>query len=140
MKIILDTNVLVNVLLSPSQSTASFKVLEKCLAGELQPQMGCALFNEYEDVLNRPDIRTNVKYTPEEVDYILDGLLSVCTWVKVHYLWRPNLQDEGDNHLIELAVASNTRWIVTRNARDLTSGELNFNIQAVAPDTFLEVI
>ena len=30
--------------------------------------------------------------------------MSRCRWVEVFYAWRPNLPDEADNHLIELAV------------------------------------
>ncbi|NOQ35080.1 MAG: PIN domain-containing protein [Methylococcaceae bacterium] len=46
MKIILDTNILVNVLLSPSKKSASYKVFKRCLTGQFKPQIGCALFNE----------------------------------------------------------------------------------------------
>ena len=140
MKIVVDTNILVNVLLSPSKTNASFMVLEKCLSGQLKPQISCALFNEYEDVLSRPEIQAKAKYTTDEIKQILDGFLSVCTWVKINYLWRPNLRDEGDNHLIELAVASNTRWIVTQNIKDLKSGDLRFSLQSISPDQFIEVV
>ncbi len=32
----------------------------------------------------------------------------------VYYGWRPNLPDEGDNHLIELALAGSAQAIVNR--------------------------
>ena len=136
----MDTNILVNVMLSPSRKSASYKIFEMCLTEQLKPQIGCALFNEYEDVLSRPEIQARAKYTIDEMDQILDGFLSVCTWVKVNYLWRPNLKDEGDNHLIDLAVASNTQWIVTQNIKDLNSGELKFSFRSVSPDELIEVI
>jgi predicted nucleic acid-binding protein len=41
-------------------------------------------------------------------------------------LWRPNLPDEADNHLIELALAGNADTIVTTNTKDLAHGELRF--------------
>ena len=140
MKIIVDTNILVNVLLSPSKKSSSFKIVEMCLMGQLEPQIGCALFNEYEDVLRRPEIQAMAKYTPEEINQIMDGFLNVCSWVKVNYLWRPNLKDEGDNHLIDLAVASNTKWIVTQNIKDLNSGDLKFSFRSISPNEFLEVL
>jgi hypothetical protein len=34
------------------------------------------------------------------------GFLSVCHWCEIYYLWRPNLADEADNHVLELAVAA----------------------------------
>ncbi|NOQ35079.1 MAG: putative toxin-antitoxin system toxin component, PIN family, partial [Methylococcaceae bacterium] len=94
--------------------------------------------NEYEDVLYRPEIQAMAKYTTEEINQILDGFLNISSWVKVNYLWRPNLKDEGDNHLIDLAVASNAEWIVTQNLKDLNSGELKFNFRAISPNDFME--
>jgi hypothetical protein len=34
-----------------------------------------------------------------------DAILSICHWQKVSYAWQPNLPDDADNHLVELAVA-----------------------------------
>jgi len=44
-------------------------------------------------------------------------------WTEVFFLWRPNLRDEADNCIIETAVAGGARMIVTRNVRDLRSGD-----------------
>jgi predicted nucleic acid-binding protein len=71
---------------------------------------------------------------------VFDGLLSCCRWVEVFYAWRPNLPDEADNHLIELAVAAQAQAIVTRNHRDLTRGELKFpSLEVLTPEQCLEV-
>ena len=104
------------------------------------PHVGSALFSEYEDVLNRPEIQMKAKYTPAEINDLLDGFLSCCTWVNIHYLWRPNLRDEGDNHLVDLAVASNAKWIVTQNMKDLESGELTFGFRSITPEALLEML
>jgi len=64
--------------------------------------------------------------TAREREDLLDAFLSVCEWVPVYYLWRPNLPDEGDNHLIELAVAGAATSVITQNVRDLRRGELRF--------------
>ncbi|MCP4751680.1 MAG: PIN domain-containing protein, partial [Proteobacteria bacterium] len=69
----------------------------------------------------------------------LDDFLSICRWVRVYYSWRPNLRDEGDNHLIELAVAGGTKVIITKNIRDFQESELSFpEISILAPNQFLE--
>ena len=57
---------------------------------------------------------------------LLDIFLSSCRWTPIYFGWRPNLPDEGDNHLIELAVAGSAQVIVTRNLNDLTGGDLSF--------------
>jgi len=138
-KVIIDTNIIVNVFLSPNASSASYKIFEMCLMGELIPQMGCALYSEYEDVINRTSIQEKANYTRDEIEKMLDGFFSQSAWVKTPFLWRPNLEDEGDNHLIDLAVASNTEWIITQNIKDLNSGELKFSFQCVSPGQFLEI-
>jgi len=46
-----------------------------------------------------------------------------------------NFIDEGDNFLIELALARNATQIVTNNLRDLGNAELNFpNLKIVTPE------
>jgi predicted nucleic acid-binding protein len=52
--------------------------------------------------------------------------LSYCTWIQIYYRWWLNLSDEGDNHLIELAVAGNAQFIVTYNLKDFKSMGLQF--------------
>ena len=53
--------------------------------------------------------------------------------------WRPNLPDEADNHLIQLALAGNAEAIVTHNVRDVRQGELQFgNLRVLTPGQYLE--
>lgn len=65
--------------------------------------------------------------------------MAVCQWVHVYYLWRPNLPDEGDNHIVELAIAGYAQTIVTNNTRDFKKPELLFpRINIIKPNEFLE--
>ena len=57
---------------------------------------------------------------------MLNAFLSVCTWQTVYYIWRPNLPDEADNHLVELAVAGRAEAIVTWNTQGFQQAELRF--------------
>lgn len=76
----------------------------------------------------------------EERQNALDDFLSICKWTKFYYTWRPNLKDEGDNHLIELAVAGGASIIVTNNIRDFRKPELYFpEISILTPNQFIEV-
>ena len=70
---------------------------------------------------------------------VLAALARQGRWVTVYYGWRPNLPDEGDNHLIEPALADGALAIVTHNLRDLRGGELRLgNLRVLTPAQCLE--
>ncbi len=123
-RLVLDTSVFVAALRSAGGPSRA--VLRLCLKRRCQPLMGQKLFNEFEDIMGRAVLFRRSALTPSEREELLDAFLSVCEWVPVFYLWRPNLPDEGDNHLIELAVAGTATALVTQNVRDLRGGELRF--------------
>lgn len=103
--------------------------------------MGAALFNEYEELLGRAPLMVKSPLTAKERQRLFAALLAVSEWVKVYFLWRPNLPDEADNHLIELAVAGCAKSIVTNNLGDLQQGELRFpGLQILTPRQFLHPI
>lgn len=133
----LDTDVLVAALLR--NGGAARDVLRACLRHHYQPVIGPALMAEYEDVMGRAALFARSTLTTGEREEVLDALLSCCRWVEVFYAWRPNLPDEADNHLIELAVAAQADAIVTRNVRDLARGELKFPaLRVLTPQQCLE--
>lgn len=133
--IVLDTNVFVSAL--RSGGGASRQVLRRILLGQVMPLFGNALWQEYQDLLGR-DVWTP-ETTPEERLQVLAALARAGRWVSVYYGWRPNLRDEGDNHLIELAIAGNAEAVVTHNVRDLTRGELAWpQLRVVTPHQFLK--
>ena len=124
-RIVIDTNVLIGALIG-QEFGANRKLLELCLKGEFQPLISYALFSEYEELINRPSILKLCKRSSEEIDILFNGLLSVCELVKIYYLWRPNLVDEGDNYLVELAIAGNAQILVTHNIKDFQQSQLKF--------------
>ncbi len=128
--LVIDTNVLVGALLGGGG--ASRRVVRACLSGIYQPLMGVALFSEYEDVFSREPVWQNALLNARERREVFDGFLNACRWIEVFFAWRPNLPDEADNHLMELAVAGNALAIVTGNVRDLARGELRFPSQPFA--------
>jgi putative PIN family toxin of toxin-antitoxin system len=138
MRIVVDTNVLLGACLGTGAANA---VVAACLQGQCVPLMGNALFNEYEDVFGRDELFENCKLDRAERVDLLDVFFSCCEWTRVYYSWRPNLPDEGDNHLVELAIAGGANFIVTRNLRHLKRMELLFpKLQIADPETFLKEI
>jgi putative PIN family toxin of toxin-antitoxin system len=115
------------------------RVLRLCLEGQFKPLMGAALLAEYEDLLGREAVWRRAQLAAAERETFLDIFLSICQWTRIYYAWRPNLGDEGDNHLMELAVAGQADYLVTRNVRDLRGGELRFpHISVVTPTQLLK--
>jgi putative PIN family toxin of toxin-antitoxin system len=135
--VVLDTNVVTAALLRGGKAVRT--ILRGAFEGHYTPLMGSALFAEYQDVCARDAVFANSVLSAKERAEVVDALLSVSRWVEIYYLWRPNLGDEADNHLIELALAGGASVIVTRNVRDLVRGELRFpNLRILTPEQFLE--
>jgi predicted nucleic acid-binding protein len=96
--------------------------------------MGHALLLEYEDLLGREPVFRRSTLSAAERRELFEAFVSVCDWVHVYYLWRPNLRDEGDNHVFELAVAGGAEAIITNNVQDFRSAELRFpDLHVLAP-------
>jgi putative PIN family toxin of toxin-antitoxin system len=123
-KVVVDTSIFISALIVPSGP--SREVVRRCLQGSFSPLMGAALFYEYESVIGREPILAQCPLSQAEVLGLTQAFMSVCTWIDIFYLWRPNLKDEGDNHLIELAVAGNADVLVTNNLKDFRNAELLF--------------
>jgi len=100
--------------------------------------VGTALLSEYEEVFGREALFRRSRLDAGERQELLDIFLARCAWVRVYFGWRPNLVDEADNHLFELAVAAQAGAIVTGNTRHLRAGELLFpGIAILDPSTFV---
>jgi putative PIN family toxin of toxin-antitoxin system len=123
-RIILDSNVLVSAF--TSSEGASRQVLRCVLNNLAEALISVALFAEYEAVLARRETQRRCPLTVSEQIRLFDAFLSRTQLVEVYYRWRPNLRDEGDNHVLELAVAAGDAPIVTFNRRDFRGGELRF--------------
>ena len=136
MNVVIDTNIWISALVS--QDGVSREVIRLALQGKVSPQISTTLFLEYEAVMKREKIQTLCPLSEDEQLELFQAFLSTCGWNEIFYLWRPNLDDVGDDFLIELAVASNSRVIITENVKDLAFGELHFDIEALTPKQFLE--
>lgn len=138
MNIVLDTNIFIGACLGQG---AANRVVMWCLKNTLTPLMGASLLAEYEDVLSRTELFTRSRLTAIEREELLDIFLAHCQWTRIYYAWRPNLKDEGDNHLIELAVAGNASYIVTYNLKDFKQAELRFPVLRICkPEVFFEEV
>jgi putative PIN family toxin of toxin-antitoxin system len=136
MRVVIDTNIFLGACLGLG---AANHVIAACLRGQATPLMGTTLFSEYEDVLHRSELFRKSRLNAKERESLLDIFMAKCEWVRIYYAWRPNLRDEGDNHLVELAIAGAAQAIVTRNLRDVARMELNFpHLKVCSPEVLLQ--
>jgi putative PIN family toxin of toxin-antitoxin system len=137
LRIVVDTNVFVGALLRSEGYNR--KVLRSCLEERSKPIMGQALLSEYEDLMGRRQLFRNSLLSARERNRLFEAFLSVCEWVQIYYGWRPNLRDEADNHLLELAIAGGASSIVTHNVADFRGADLQFpQIRILSPREFIK--
>lgn len=137
LRAVIDTNVFVGALVG--KEGFNRQILRLCLQGKLRPLIGQTLFLEYEDVLSRQSLFDRSPLSREEREELFDAFLSVSEWVQIYYLWRPNLRDETDNFLVELAIAGGAQRIVTNNVRDFADAEIQMQgIEVVTPSNLLK--
>ena len=137
--LVIDTNVFVSAL--RSADGASRAVIRRCLQGQYQPCMSLALFSEYLDVMGRERLFKDSPLNSDERQELFYAFIAMCRLVEIYYLWRPNLRDEADNHLLEIAFASGAQTIVTYNRADFLGAELHFpGLHIVVPADLLKGI
>lgn len=135
-KIVVDTSVFVSAVIG--KTGPSREVIRNCLKLKYLPLMGNSLFTEYESLITRDEILNLSPLTIPEIDLLLASFMSVSKWISIYYLWRPNLKDEADNHLIELALAGNASYLITNNIKDFRNSELLFpHLSIITPEAFL---
>lgn len=134
--IVLDTNVLVAAL--RSRRGASFRVLSLIGTGRFTIHVSVPLVLEYESALKH--LVEEVPLTVEDMDAILDYLVSVARRHRIFFLWRPFLPDPKDDMVLEVAVAGRCSYIVTHNVRHFQSVERVFGIHVITPQEFLRLL
>jgi putative PIN family toxin of toxin-antitoxin system len=116
----LDTNILYQALYS--RSGASYAILQLIRTGAIELALSVPVFEEYRQVLLRPRTQKETGRSRQEMETVLDFLALVGVVTPIHYLWRPNLPDAGDDMFVELAVASGSEYLITRNTPPLSDG------------------
>ena len=132
-RIVLDTNVLCAGLFSTKG--ASFRVLQAIEEDRVRMIISTTLLFEYEDILKRN--QADLDLSNQDIEKVLDYFCMKSEHQKIHFLWRPCLPDPKDDHLLELAVASGTKLIVTHNTKDFRGVE-QFGVRSITPQRILE--
>ncbi len=129
---VIDTNVLHAGLYSAMG--ASYRILHLIEQGVITPILSTALLFEYEEVLRRN--QKLLRLSDRAVDDVLDGLCVRGECHTIHFLWRPQLSDPKDDHILELAVAAGGADILTHNVNDFAAAAA-FGLRVVTPSKLL---
>ncbi|GJQ57386.1 MAG: putative toxin-antitoxin system toxin component, PIN family [Candidatus Scalindua sp. AMX11] len=133
MKIVLDSNILYAGLYS--NKGASYQILKDVRNRKVNPVLTVSLYEEYSDILRRPPLSDVIN--EREITGFLDFFCKRATFQEVFFLWRPFLKDPKDDLVLEAAVASQSRIIITHNIRDFKGIE-KFGIEAILPREYLK--
>ena len=134
-QIVADTNVFVTAL--RSQFSASYKLLSLIDKEKFKLNLSVPLALEYEAVAKR--MIGEIALNEQEIDDILDFVISNSNQWDIYYLWRPQLKDPGDDMVLVLAVTANCNYIITYNVKDFKGIE-KFGIEVITSKEFLEMV
>lgn len=126
-KAVIDTNILVSALLSPSGSPA--RVFDHVLNGNVVMCYDSRMIAEYQEVLLRPIFGFDKKLVRQVIDFIVYSGISV---VPVPIL--DAFDDEDDKMFYEVAKTAKA-YLVTGNAKHFPKEPM-----VIAPQEFLSVV
>ncbi len=138
MRLVLDTDVVVAALRSPKGASAA--VLRLLDAGRVTILLSVALALEYEAVCHLPEHRLASGLATVEVTLFVNTLIALAEPVHVHFFWRPQLRDAGDEMVLETAVNGRADALVTFNRRDYAAIPSRFGIELLLPREILRRI
>lgn len=133
--VVLDTNVVVAAFYS--KRGPSNEVIRKLSTGAFRIAVSVPLVMEYEEVLKR-ELDREI-FSDEDIEKIVDYLCAHSEHTKIFYLWRPYLKDANDDHILELSLASNAKYIVTYNLKDLVKAK-DFGKIVLTPEEYLAIL
>lgn len=138
MLLTLDTNILYQALMS--KTGASYLILRQVRNRKIQIALSVPVFYEYHDVLKRDNSLKDFELQVNDVEKFLRFIAYIGKPFEIYFLLRPNLIDEKDNKIVELAVTSQSDYLVTSNVRDFKNAELKFDqLKIITPGEFVKM-
>ncbi len=138
MRLVLDTNVVVSGLRSPSGASAA--LLDRALSRAFTLLLSVALALEYEAAANDTEQRLASDLSEEDVATILASLCAVAEPVYCWFLWRPQLSDPADEMVLETAINGGADGLVSFNRRHFERAAAQFGIPVLSPQQALRRI
>ncbi|MGA3028635.1 MAG: putative toxin-antitoxin system toxin component, PIN family [Bryobacteraceae bacterium] len=131
MRLVLDTDVVVAAMRSPTGASAA--IIRAVRRGEATLLLSVPLALEYEAVCRRPEHRVDAGLSDRRADIFLDAVIAMAEPVRSHFLWRPQLRDPNDEMVLEAAVNGRADAVVTFNVRDYGNAASQFGVEVLVP-------
>ena len=135
-QLVLDTAAMVAAI--RSDAGASRRLLVAALERRFKLLVSVPLMVEYQAVLTRAEHLAASGLSVGDVSVLLDAVATVCTPVRLAFLWRPTLRDPDDDMVLEAAVNGQAHAIVTFNRRDFRPAMEKFGIEVLTPGAAVE--
>jgi len=137
MIVVLDTNVIVSALLSPSGSPA--EIVDHWQADHFDIVTSPPLLSELERVLQYPRVQKYLKRSSDEVAAFTAELRRMAILVEPQFTLEAIEDDPADNRVLECAVAGGASYIVSGNDHLLNLKEYK-DIVILNPAGFLTLL
>ena len=146
---VIDTNILVSACLTPFNNSGQigypWQVMQLVLAGLMRMYYSEDIFEEYRRRLREPPARFNFKFSPDQIQSLLDQIKNIGVCVEPYCLSdheRLDPKDEvdpKDEMFLMTALAGNAQYLITRNFKDYPL-PCRRGIRVVSPREFIESI
>ena len=138
MRLVVDTDVIVAALRSPTGASAALLVC--LLERQVTMLLSVPLAFEYEATCMRAEHVLAAKANEEEIENLIEAIFDIIEPVEIHYQWRPQRSDAGDEMVLEAAVNGRTDAIVTFSRKDYGDALVRFGIEVISPADALKRI
>lgn len=136
MRYVLDTNVVVAAMRSPTGASAALLAAARCSTVTLIATVALAL--EYEAACRMPVHGIAAGLDLNEVDIFVDAVVAMVEPIETHFMWRPQLRDPADELVLEAAINGRADALVTFNRRDFGATPARFGIDVLTPAAALQ--
>ena len=137
MRVVLDTNVLISALLSPRGTPA--EIVRRWEAGEFEVAASPALVAELKRVLTYERVQQRLRFSSDSVAAFIERFRATTVMVRPEARIEVIADDPDDNRVLECAVSSGSRYIVSGDSH-LRSLQEYGGIVILAPAAFITTL
>lgn len=137
MDVVIDTNVAVSGVLTPTGTTG--KILAHLTSETFQLIVSDLLLEEFRRVLARPHLRAELKLDDREINLLIETFRVLGKHVEPDTTLRIVLADPKDDIFVQTALAGDADFIVSGDKHLLDPSE-HRGIPVITPATFLAIL